>query len=66
MNDRKMPVILDDAVLDEVIGGARIPRHTPEFRDLRVGDPGITVRSSRFIGETEKNVWKAPAGTGFD
>lgn len=66
MNDRKMPVILDDGVLDEVVGGARIPRHMPEFSDLRVGDPGTMVRSSRFIGETEKNVWKAPAGTETD
>ena len=66
MNDRKTPDILDDAVLDEVVGGARIPRHTPEFRDLRAGDPGTTVRSSGYIGETEKNVWKAPAGTETD
>lgn len=39
--------------------GGRLPGHTPEWTDHNDADPG-------YIGETEKNVWKAPAGVTRD
>ena len=35
------------------------PAHTPEWTNLNDSDPG-------YVGETEKNVWKAPAGLTHD
>ena len=69
----KKPEAIDDAELDRINGGGLLDAksgtfgfepitlergaHTPEWRNLNDSDPG------RYIGETEKNVWKAPAGT---
>ena len=36
--------------------GGRVPGQTREWTDHNPSDPG-------YVGETEKNVWKAPAGT---
>lgn len=35
--------VLSDDALDDVQAGARTPAHTPEFKDLRTGDPGRTL-----------------------
>ena len=67
------PEAIKDAELDAAIGGGlsgtesgafgfepiTLERgvHSPEWRNPRKGDAG------GYIGETEKNVWKAPAGT---
>ncbi|MEM1299362.1 MAG: hypothetical protein AAGH68_08770 [Pseudomonadota bacterium] len=37
--------------------GVRRPATAPEWTNPNDGDPG-------YIGETEKNVWKTPAGIG--
>ena len=71
--DGKTEALADDA-LDDVHGGGLMdaepgtfgfeavtlerglgPAHTPEWTDHNPSDPG-------YVGETEKNVWKAPAG----
>jgi hypothetical protein len=70
---REAAETVDDADLDTMQGGGLFDTksgtfgfepitlergtHTPEWRNLSDSDPG------RYIGETEKNVWKAPAGT---
>lgn len=56
MTDRTEPRKVPEDDLDVVQGGGRVPAHTPEWTNRAEGDPG-------YIGETEKNVWKAPAGT---
>ena len=60
MADREKPEKLNDSDLDGAEGGGVFG--TPSggwgsrWSDHNPSDPG-------YIGETEKNVWKAPAGT---
>ncbi len=54
MMHKDQPESIDDATLDDISGGP-----TEEL----FGAYNFNVSgSSGFIGETEKNVWKAPAG----
>ncbi len=69
---RCIPEAIDDTALDAATGGRLMDTESstfgfepitlergaraPEWRKPRKGDAG------GFIGETEKNVWKAPAG----
>lgn len=51
---------LDDTALEDVQGGARVPSHTPDWKNPNGSDPG---GAAGYIGETEKNLSKAFAGT---
>ncbi len=54
MPDSKTPEALDDTTLDDISGGP-----TEEL----FGAYNFSVSDSTgYVGETEKNVWKAPAG----
>lgn len=54
MPDAKKPETLDDATLDDISGGP-----TEEL----FGAYNLKLSNTTgYIGETEKNVWKAPAG----
>ena len=53
-----MPIplpVLDDRTYDDLVGEllARIPAHTPEWTNPRLGDPGVTlVQLFAWLGDT--------------
>lgn len=62
MTDQDKPNPLRDGELDDMSGGGN-PGVTEElYGAYNVIVPGKTGQLTRYIGETEKNVWKAPAG----
>ncbi|MBY8977234.1 hypothetical protein KHP62_15555 [Rhodobacteraceae bacterium NNCM2] len=56
MPDQKKPQEISDPSLDVVTGGG-LSAPSPQ---TKIGQGGVP--STQYIGETEKNVWKAPAG----
>lgn len=69
MADRKQTATLDEHDLDQIVGGGVMETPVGGW-GKGVVDPGIAdprkVARARYIGETEKTVWKAPAGTRSD
>ena len=67
MPDKKTPEALDDTALDQISGGPTEELFGAyHFLLETAGTTEVASaghQNSGFIGETEKNVWKAPAGT---
>ena len=64
MTETDKPKPLDDAQMDQVEGGGM----TGSDPGTSGYEPVTLERGARapYIGETEKNVWKAPAGVTHD
>ena len=64
MTETDKPKPLDDAQMDQVEGGGLMDTNAGTF-----GFEPVTMErgaQAPYIGETEKNVWKAPAGVTHD